>query len=289
MLIVELNGGLGNQMFQYALYLKLKTLGREVYIDDEIFVNKLNNVKALKIFDVFELEYDLCDKKTRDKMADVSIDAISRLRRKIFGKKSHENTYYHEDDLDNNYHSEVLSFEDMYLEGNWQSEKYFEDIREDILKNFTFNISDNKLDKVLNEMNKNNSVSMHIRRGDYVGNSLYESICTEEYYDNAIEYFKKHIDDPVFYIFSDDIEYVKRQYQGQEFVVVEGFSGEKSHYDMYLMSKCRHNIVANSSFSWWGAWLNTNADKIVACPEKWSTKYELKYTPCDSWVRIKSK
>jgi hypothetical protein len=79
----------------------------------------------------------------------------------------------------------------------------------------------------------------------------------------------------VFYVFSDDLEYVKRKYQGKEFVFVEGFSGDKSHYDMFLMSKCRHNIVANSSFSWWGAWLNTYTDKIILCPEKWSKKYNV--------------
>lgn len=286
MIIVELNGGLGNQMFQYALYLKLKSLGRDAYIDDEIFVNKLNNVKALKIFDVFDLEYDLCDKKTREKMADVSIDAISRIRRKFFGKRSHIETYYHEDDLDNNYCDKVLEFDDKYLEGNWQSERYFNDIREDILKHYTFNINDSQIDKYLNSMNSCNSVSIHIRRGDYVGNSLYESICTDEYYKNSIEYIKKHIEDPVFYIFSDDLEYVKRKYQGKEFVFVEGFSGDKSHYDMFLMSKCRHNIVANSSFSWWGAWLNTYTDKIILCPEKWSKKYVFRDTPCDSWIKI---
>ncbi|WP_051212665.1 alpha-1,2-fucosyltransferase [Butyrivibrio fibrisolvens] len=286
MIIVGLNGGLGNQMFQYALYLKLKSLGKEVFIDDEILVNKLNNVKALKIFDVFDLEYDLCDKKTRDKMADVSIDVLSRLRRKYFGKRSHAGTYYHEDDLDNNYHADVLSLDDKYLEGNWQSEKYFEDIREIILKNYSFNISDTKLNNLCNEIGNCNSVSIHIRRGDYLGNSLYESICTETYYEKAIEYFKEHVNNPVFFIFSDDIEYAKKQYQGEEFVVIEGFYGNRSHYDMYLMSKCKYNIVANSSFSWWGAWLNVYSEKIVLCPEKWSTEYEFKYTPCDSWIKI---
>ncbi len=288
MLIVELNGGLGNQMFQYALYLKLKALGKETFIDDEIIVNKLNNAKALKIFDVFELDYELCDKKTRNKMADVSISTFSRLRRKLFGKRKNVNTYYQETDLNNNYHEDVYNLDNFYLEGYWQSEKYFDDIRDDILKNYTFNICDKEIDDILYKIENSNSVSIHIRRGDYVGNAWYENVCTKEYYDEAISYMRNHVVNPTFYIFSDDIDYVREQYQGKEFVVVEGFSGYKSHYDMYLMSKCKHNIVANSSFSWWGAWLNTNKDKIVACPQKWSTKAELKYTQCDTWIKIET-
>ena len=286
MLIVELNGGLGNQMFQYALYLKLKALGKDVYIDDEIIVNKLNNSRALKIFDVFDLDFEYCKKSVRNKMADVSIDPISRLRRKYLGTTPHPDTLYTEMDLDNNYQPEIFEMDDKYISGCWQSEKYFDEIRGTILDNYTFKIHESEVDSYLSAITSETSVSIHVRRGDYVGNAPYEGICTEEYYDSAIKYIKEHVKNPVFYVFSDDPEYAKRQFAGNEYKVVESFDGSKSHYDMFLMSQCKHNIVANSSFSWWGAWLNQNPEKIVVCPERWSSKWGLKYTPCESWVKI---
>lgn len=273
-------------MFQYALFLKLRLLGKEVYLDDEIIVDKLNNTKALKIDDVFDLDYPLCSKRDRNRMADVSIDYASRIRRKILGKRLHTDTYYIEKDFDNNYDKEIYSLDNKYLDGFWQSEKYFEGIKEVVLGAYTFNIDCNELKDYLPKISSTNSVSIHVRRGDYVNNSRYEGICTEEYYDNAIEYIKKHVDNPIFFIFSDDIEYVKNKYHGENYVIVEGFDNSKSHYDMFLMSKCKHNIIANSSFSWWGAWLNINSSKIVVCPERWSRAKSYKYTPCDSWIKI---
>lgn len=288
MVIIKINGGLGNQMFQYALFLKLRSLGKEVYLDDEIIVDKLNNTKALKINDVFDLDYPLCSKRDCNRMADVSIDYLSRIRRRIFGKRLHEDTYYCEKDLDNNYEEEIYSLDNKYLDGCWQTEKYFESIRKTVLDAYTFNIDGSEINDYLSLISSTNSVSLHVRRGDYVNNSIYEGICTEEYYDNAIEYIKKHVNNPKFFIFSDDIEYVKNKYHGVNYVIVEGFDNSKSHYDMFLMSMCKHNIVANSSFSWWGAWLNQNAEKIVVCPHKWGNRAEYRYTPCESWVKIKN-
>lgn len=286
MLIIKINGGLGNQMFQYALFLKLKSLGKEVYLDDEIIVNKLNDTRALKINEVFKLHYPLCSKQERDSMADVSINLFSRLRRKVFGKRQCLSTYYAETDFYNNYHEEVYYLENKYLDGFWQSEKYFLDIRKDVLDCYTFYLNREAIKEILDPILLSNSVSIHVRRGDYVNNSIYEGVCTDDYYNKAIDYIKKQVDNPRFYIFSDDKEYVKSRFIGNEFEIVDGFKGNKAHYDMFLMSKCKHNIVANSSFSWWGAWLNQNMGKIVVCPRKWGKNGKLKYTPCDSWVKI---
>ena len=288
MIIVGINGGLGNQMFQYALYLKFKKLGKEAYIDDQILVSKLNNVSSLKIFDVFDLDYQFCNRKTREKMADVGMDIFSRARRKLLGKRHDEDTCFREKDFDNNYYPEVLEMDDKYLAGCWQSEKYFEDIKTTIYDNYKFKTDskDEKLQSILKQIRTTNSVALHIRRGDYVGNTAYEGICTDKYYSDSITYIKQHVDNAKFFIFSDDIEYARQRYQGDNFIIVEGFMGDKSHYDMYLMSQCKHNIVANSSFSWWGAWLNQNKAKFVVSPKKWNNRSELRYTPCDGWIKI---
>ena len=285
MVVIGVNGGLGNQMFQYALYLKFKTLGKEAYIDDEILVNKLNNVKALKVFDVFNLEYQKCEKRTVRMLADVSMDPISRIRRKIFGTRSSKDTLY-EEKLDDNFNNEIFDIDNKYLKGYWQSEKYFSDIKEEIVRNYTFNISNDEVKEVLSKIESTNSISIHLRRGDYVGNSVYDSICNTTYYNRSIKYIREHVQNPIFFVFSDDPEYAKERYQGKEFVVIDTFSGNRSHYDMYLMTKCKHNIVANSSFSWWGAWLNNNEDKIVICPQKWSNRFELKNISSEKWVKI---
>ncbi len=285
MVIVGINGGLGNQMFQYALYLKLKALGKEVYIDDEILVSKLNNTKAQKIFDVFDLEYQICDKRTVIKFADVSMDPLSRVRRKLFGAKNRQNTLYKEI-LDGHCHNDVFSLENMYISGCWQSEKYFSDISDIIVENFAFKIPQEEVNEVLAEIENTNSVSIHLRRGDYVGNSIYDNICNDDYYNRAIKYIKKHVDKPRFFIFSDDPQYAKEKYQGEEYIVVDSFCGNRSHYDMYLMTKCKYNVVANSSFSWWGAWLGQSEDKIVICPEKWANGDGSQHTPCETWVKM---
>lgn len=288
MIIVGINGGLGNQMFQYALYLKLNSIGREVYLDDEILVNKLNDSKALKIFDVFDLDYQLCDRKTRESMADVGMDIFSRVRRKLFGKRDDDKTCFREVNLDDNYYPDLFEYDNKYISGCWQTEKYFADIKNEIIQHYSFNINDNDavVKDLVGQITTSNSVSLHIRRGDYLNNSLYEGVCTDEYYNNAITYIKQNVDNPIFYIFSDDVEYAKNRYHGDDFVIIDEFHEKRSHYDMYLMTQCKYNIVANSSFSWWGAWLNQNKDKIVVCPTKWSNQFEFRYTPCDSWVKI---
>ena len=288
MVVVEINGGLGNQMFQYALYLKFKSLGKDVCIDDEILVDKLNDNRALKVFDVFNLKYDLCSKSVSHKMADEDIRLLYRLRRKIFGRKS-KDTFYAETDLENNYYPQVLSMDNVYLAGVWQCENYFSDIRDSIIKNYTFKYEDinrPSIKRIVARIADTNSVSIHLRKGDYVNNPGYDDICTLEYYEKAIAYIKECVDNPVFYVFSDDISFARNVFDVNNYVFVDEHKGITAHCDMYLMTKCKHNIIVDSSFSWWGAWLNQNDEKIVICPPVWNSKYICKNTPCSNWVKI---
>jgi len=116
------------------------------------------------------------------------------------------------------------------------------------------------------------AVSLHIRRGDYLDpkySALYKDICTPAYYEKAEAYIQNRYPDAVFFFFSNDTEWVKAHYSGPQDVVVEGNDEESGYADLYLMSRCRHHIIANSSFSWWGAWLNPDKDKTVIAPKKW--------------------
>ena len=157
----------------------------------------------------------------------------------------------------------------MYLAGYWQSEKYFSFIEEKIKAEFTFKIEIDDINKkYLEEMNKVESISLHVRRGDYLSSPSL-NVCTEKYYENAITYFRERIENPIFFVFSNDIEWCRQNINGKDIKYINVNKGERSYNDMRLMSACKHNIIANSSFSWWGAWLNSNAQKIIVAPNKW--------------------
>jgi Glycosyl transferase family 11 len=160
------------------------------------------------------------------------------------------------------------------LDGYWQSEKYFIDCSKLIRKDFTFK---NELDsynlKLKSKIDKTNSVSIHIRRGDYVNNlntNATHGLCSIDYYIKAVNYITERIESPYFFVFSDDIEWAKKNIMlNFPCQFISHNIGSKSYLDMQLMSLCKHNVIANSSFSWWGAWLNSNDNKIVIAPRKW--------------------
>jgi hypothetical protein len=143
--------------------------------------------------------------------------------------------------------------------------------------------------KTLSRLESSNAVSLHIRRGDYVDDVKNKYLLTFglEYYNEAVSYIKQTVVDPVFYIFSDDIDWAKNNLKIGEAIFVSS-PDIKDYEELVLMSKCKHNIIANSSFSFWGAWLNQNFNKIVIAPKKWSNKFVKQYSniaPPD-WIRL---
>lgn len=165
---------------------------------------------------------------------------------------------------------EIFTFRDMYISGYFACEKYYTDILPKLRKQIKFPESNNLLNlKMVKEMENCQSVSMHIRRGDYLNAenaAMFGNICTDAYYEKAVEIIEENVKNPHFYIFSDDISYVKEKYQGDKYTIVDINHGKDSFYDMWLMSKCKHNICANSTFSFWGARLNGNEGKIMIRP-----------------------
>ena len=157
--------------------------------------------------------------------------------------------------------------------GYWQSERYFGSYEKQIRSDFRFIESlDKKNKNILNVINKSNSVSIHARRGDYELNKKikeYHGLLSVAYYKKAIEIINKIIINPTYFVFSDDPEWVKNSLKINNATYIDWNKGLRSHIDMQLMSNCKHNIIANSSFSWWGAWLNNNPNKIVVAPKKW--------------------
>lgn len=306
--IIRMSGGLGNQMFQYALLLKFKSMGIEAVMEDFTEYVGRDNARPIKL-SVFGIDYPRVDKETYIEFTDSYMDIFSRIRRKITGRKTRE---YNE--ILHTFDSKILELDNAYITGFFQSEKYFKDIKAKVLKAFEF--TDESLDNAytlaqelgLYELAKkckkdaacdledndksDNSVSVHIRRGDYLNASLeFGNICTDEYYDEAVSYITEHIDNPVFYVFSNDYEYASmwiKKYTdaGIDMKIVKGTTEDNGYLDMCLMSKCEHNIIANSSFSWWGAYLNSNKNKIVIAPSKWVNTCDDVDIYTDEMIRI---
>ncbi len=271
MIIIQLKGGLGNQMFQYALYRELIHRGRTVKIDDE--TGFINDKLRIPVLDRFGVEYE---KATRDevvKMTDSRMDIFSRIRRKITGRKT-----YRIDEQEGIFDPRILEVEDAYLVGYWQSEKYFSTPEVARLIQETFGkrpqeiMHDSVSWSTLQQIECCESVSIHVRRTDYLDaeHIKIHNLCSEKYYKNAISLVRQKYPNAVFFIFTDDKEWCKEHFKGHNFINVELQEGENSDVaDLLLMSRCKHHIIANSSFSWWSAWLNDAPEKMVIAPEKW--------------------
>lgn len=285
MIIIRVSGGLGNQMFQYALYEKMRSLGKDAKLDLSFYETK----QTLRKFelDLFDLSYEVADRRDCARLGECTYRQRDKLRRKLFGP--HKS--YYEEDLDKGFQPEIFEKQEAYLDGYWQCERYFWDIRQQLLKDFSF---PDKLSKkgasLLERIENTQSVSVHVRRGDYLNAQnfrVYGNICTEEYYHRAMEQMKKRCKKPVFYLFTNDTEWV-RDHLFEPGMEIIGPEAEKADYeDMYLMSRCRHNIIANSSFSWWGAWLNEHEDKKVLTPDRWFNNHEVSDAICKDWIRVK--
>lgn len=263
---VQMSGGLGNQMFEYALYLKLKSLGRQVKMDDFTCYGPGERPKQLG---VFGLSYDVLTKEEYNALTDSWMDPVSRVRRKLTGRKD---LSYRERDC--NFDEQVLTKEPALLLGYFQSEKYFKDIEEQVRKAFAFRCYEpsERVKEYEDRIQRCLAVSLHVRRGDYLkpeNIKQFGDIFGEGYYDRALARMKELFPEAVFYVFSNDTKWAKAHYTGEEFIVVDCCDEDSGYADMYLMSKCRHHIIANSSFSWWGAWLNASPHKKVIAPKRW--------------------
>ncbi len=268
MIIVQVAGGLGNQLQQYALYRKFLSLGKDAKLDLSWFTAKSRRGRVFMERDL-ELAYfdrlpmEVCTPREKARLIGPDGPA-GKLKRKLFPGSVR---WFHESRM---YHSEIFGMEDMYLSGYFACEKYYGDILEDLRKEIRFPKSGNPLNqKMAQEMQDCNSVSIHIRRGDYLDKEnigLLGNICTEKYYKAAVRLIREQITDPHFYIFSDDAAYVREHAAGEDHTIVDINRGKDSFYDIWLMSHCRHNICANSTFSFWGARLNPDKGKIMIRP-----------------------
>ena len=287
--IIEIGGGLGNQMFKYAFYLQFKKHFPETCIDISSYKNTETH-NGFELEKIFNLKPNYCNEVDLINIWDKNKSLLNKIKRKINGYKP---SVYSEHEYDYRFKSDIFNYKKpIYLEGCWLSEKYFEKITDEVRNVFSFQpFDDEKNIKIKSLIENNQSVSIHIRKGDYENNEIYSGICTLNYYKNAVKYIKEKISNPLFIIFSDDSNSILQEFSFlniDEFLIVNWNIGENSYKDMQLMSLCKHNIIAHSTFSWWGAWLNKNIDKIVISPTKWFNSEKLKNIDIipEDWIKI---
>lgn len=259
-------GGLGNQMFQYAAGLSVaERLGTELRMDLSWF-DSLAEVDTPRFYELdnFNLKQEFADKNDFVLKNDGFKNRIINI-----GKKQLD--LYIEPQF--NYSDKFLKIKNnTYIEGYFQTEKYFNSIRDDVFDSFALkNKASAKSAKIIDQIKNSDSVSLHVRRGDYVSNknaNKFHGLIGEPYYKKAIALINKNIKNPKYFIFSDEIEWVKNSFDlpKNSVYITHNKSGAE---DMRIMIECKHNIIANSSFSWWGAWLGQEKDKVVIAPRQW--------------------
>jgi len=296
MRLVQIDGGLGNQMFQYAFYCSLKALYSDVNLNT-CFARNSKQHNGLELERVFNFTNK---NGVRVEFLSLLYYYFERLNRRIHNKKSFTRSLgrlipfqlINEEEF-SVYSSHYLMAQGrmLYFKGYWQSEKYFKDL---IYPNEIFRFPITNCNFKTEELvafikSTENCVSIHIRGGDYNAPANYSSfgnICNQEYYRKAIETIGSKVYKPTFIILSDDNELTNRSMPTDNSIFVDWNRGTESWQDMFIMSKCKHNIVANSSFSWWGAYLNDNPNKIVIAPRKWHNLHEAPDICPPTWIRI---
>lgn len=288
MIIVKVQGGLGNQMFQYAFGRALaEKHSQDLYLDcSEYLRPSCKREYGLDHFNIRAKKASCGDVKS---MVTPHF-ALRKKLKKIFAVPySLSSTHILERNF--NFQPSILEFNCGYFDGFWQTQKYFSGISDIVRKDLTFKDAVKYSGgETFAKITSLNSVSLHIRRGDYVKVKRTRkrfSVIRAGYFKRAVEYMRSKLDTPHFFIFTDDPKWVSENFPaGEDYTLV---SSSGMYEDLFLMAQCRHNIIFNSSFSWWGAWLNGNPGKIVVAPDMWFTPhYKLDYSDVvpEEWIKL---
>lgn len=295
MIVVKLMGGIGNQMFQYAFGRRLALKHNvELKLDlSEISNDKLNGNYSVRDLGLDNFNTGL-SVATKEEINVYKKSKIAKLINLLFLYSPFKpSRLYIREPYFRFFKNALDAPKDSYLEGYWQSEKYFVSVRTELLKDFTLKSGLSEESKsIAQKINMQQSVSIHVRKGDYLSISENKNLyadCGSVYYISAMKNISESIKDPVFYLFSDEPEWFRKNVPTSfQVEYVTHNKGKDSYQDLVLMSFCKHNIIANSSFSWWGAWLNINKDKIVIAPKNWfknDVKDSSDLIP-ESWIQL---
>ena len=291
MVVVEMKGGLGNQLFQYGLSRELAYLGRKVLIDNSMYASSREKRKFM-LTRFPKIHFQVVDPFVAERMRGYSYDRS--LIKRIYYHFSKKNTIYPET-KSLVFDDKVLQVDDCYISGYWQSYKYFDNISQQLRDELEFpkevqNVVDNYSNRIKEMILNNNSVSIHLRLTDYIGQEYNElgSICDRSYYRAALQMIKERISHPVYFIFSDDISSAKGICEGlfeqNKHVFVENRMKDDL-MDLYFMSLCKGHVLANSTFSFWAGWLS-GKESLVIAPKTWMVGAIQCDIQCPGWLLL---
>ena len=283
MIEIRAHGGLGNQMFQYAFLLYLKAHNPEVVLNIHDFT-VYNRFRHYELETAFGIKENI--KETRCLFIKDKDTIIKRVIRKIT-KLDYIDANECVESPEITYVPMIKWNKNIYFNGYWQRVEYVNAVKDDVLSVFKFKELDKKNSDFIEDLKQNykNLVSVHVRRGDYLNLSSF-NICDLNYYQEAILYVKEKVEAPIFVFFSDDITWCRKAFCDCNAVYVDWNNGSEAFKDMQLMSMCNHNIIPNSTFSWWGAYLNQTPNKIVISPKKWNQNANNNFYADKDWVQL---
>lgn len=311
-IITRLDGGLGNQMFQYAAGRALSLqYGVPLFLDTSAYSHYTTRKYALGVFNInariaaaeeiaalrptAKKDFQSVLRSMADKAPTRVVLLVKNIvPRGVMGKSSRglppDSKHLYREKQEFGFDETLLARQPpLYLEGYWQNEKYFVYRRDALLREFRLRAPISEKAKAYQKtIQETTSVSLHIRRGDYVRSAaarkLYEGVCDLGYYARSLELLNRMAPDMSVFVFSDEIAWAKANLNCDRAVFVERCADFE---ELFLMSCCKHNIIANSSFSWWGGWLNCNAEKIVVAPRRWYRSGDESHTPIpENWTRV---
>ena len=287
MIIVKLMGGMGNQMFQYALGRNL-SLKYNVPLKIDLSFLKNRNMGPNFVYrdydlDIFNIEPDF----SIDGIGPIQV--VSEAEVVVDSLQSH---FQYSQETIKYIEFLINSGINILIDGYWQSPLYFKEFESQIRKDFTFkslvNSADDQVLDMLSKITSSNSVLINVRRTDYLKTDFH-GVMGMDYINKAKSIIESKIQDPHYFIFSDDIDWCSQNLNESNMTIVNhSYKGHKFGYYLQLMSNCKHFIIPNSSFAWWSAFLNQNSDKIVITPLNWmaNSSFDTKDLILDSWIRI---
>lgn len=293
MIIVKIYGGLGNQMFQYALGFHMARIYcQELKLDLSFF--EYDKRRPYQLEEVFGINVGIATPADISELVVYKQSVLEGFIRSILSRPQWRKAGTCFSEKQFNFDSDVFKRgPSLYLDGYWQSEKYFLGSSDEVRKQFCFKShQDTKNQKMSQLIESKESISVHIRRGDYVRDLKTNEmlgLCDLEYYSSCIDHVVRVVNNPYFFFFSDDMDWVIKNFQIKypaEFICHN--AGEKSFEDMRLMSQCKHHIIANSTFSWWGAWLNPSKTKIIMAPKEWMRDKKINTSTVvpENWIAV---
>ena len=278
MRLIKMIGGLGNQMFIYAFYLQMRKRfpGTRIDLSDMRHYHAHNGYELDRVFGISDREF--CIAKPLKKVLEfLFFKVILERKQNLETMEAFTKSY---------------AYPFLYFKGFYQSERFFKDVEGEVRQAFAFDLNkaNAECQTLARQIQENpHAVSLHVRRGDYMEPKFYKrygTVCSQAYFQRAVEMMLAQVPQAHFYIFSDDVEWVQQNLRLPRATVVSCNRGADSWQDMMLMSLCRHNIICNSTFSWWGAWLNANPEKRVIAPSRWLADVDMPYIIPETWIKV---